>query len=417
MKLPQLITKVSDVKAPQASVPPSRVLFPLGLGTALSLVGDATMYTVLPTHTLEAGIALGGVGILLSANRVIRLFLNGPAGVALDRWPRRRLFVPALFIGALSTALYAVLDGLWPLLAARLLWGVAWSGIWVGGTAIILDVTTDQDRGRWTGLYQTWFFLGAAFGAFVGGTLTDWMGYRAAMWVGAALTAVGGLTALILLPETRKNRSDIQETQVSENTSGWREDRGLWLAISLQGVNRLVIAGVLAATVALLVQDRLVTSSIPLGVATLTGVLTAARTLLSTVAAPMAGVLSDRLGGRWQVSIGLLAISMLGMLLLGWGGPVVILVGIFLGAAASGGLQALTTAVTGDRVDAAHRGRAIGLLHTSGDLGSAIGPVFAYALLPWVGLEGVYLLCAGIFALSLFLALRYWTRRPGWQSA
>ena len=38
-----------------------RLLFALGLGTALSLMGDATIYTVLPTHTADAGITLGGV--------------------------------------------------------------------------------------------------------------------------------------------------------------------------------------------------------------------------------------------------------------------------------------------------------------------------------------------------------------------
>ena len=157
----------------KTSLRPSRVLFPLGLGTALSLMGDATLYTVLPTHTSEVGIALGSVGIILGVNRAVRVFLNSPAGLAYDRWPRRRLFVPALFIGALSTMVYAATHGFWPLLVGRLLWGLAWSGIWVGGATIILDVTTDQDRGRWTGLYQTWFFLGAALGAFAGGLLTE----------------------------------------------------------------------------------------------------------------------------------------------------------------------------------------------------------------------------------------------------
>ena len=40
-----------------AYIHPARVLFPLGLGTALSLVGDTTLYAVLPTHTAEAGVA------------------------------------------------------------------------------------------------------------------------------------------------------------------------------------------------------------------------------------------------------------------------------------------------------------------------------------------------------------------------
>ena len=76
----------------ETSIRPRTVLFPLGVGTALSLMGDGTLYTVLPTHTAEAGIALTSVGIILSVNRLVRLFLNGPAGLAYDRWPRRRRF-------------------------------------------------------------------------------------------------------------------------------------------------------------------------------------------------------------------------------------------------------------------------------------------------------------------------------------
>lgn len=122
----------------ETSIHPRQVLFPLGLGTALSLMGDGTLYTVLPTHTADAGIALSSVGIILGINRAVRLLLNGPAGLAYDRFPRRWLFVPALFIGAISTAVYAATHGFWPLLVGRLLWGLAWSGIWVGGATVIL---------------------------------------------------------------------------------------------------------------------------------------------------------------------------------------------------------------------------------------------------------------------------------------
>ena len=395
---------MSNSKTP---IHPRQVLFPLGLGTALSLMGDGTLYTVLPTHTAEAGIALSSVGIILGVNRAVRLFLNGPAGLAYDRWPRRRLFVPALFIGALSTAVYAATRGFWPMLIGRLLWGLAWSGIWVGGATIIMDVTTGRDRGRWTGLYQTWFFLGAALSALAGGLLTDWLGYSATMWFGAAVTGVGGVIALILLPETRRARPNPGDSPVEEIKPRLRANRGLWVAASLQGINRFVIAGVFAATMGLLVQDWLSSTSLTLGVATLTGVLMAGRTLLSIVAAPLAGTASDQLGSRWGVAGWGLAIGIIGMALVAWGEPLAILAGISLGAVAGGSVQALVTALTGDLVSQAQRGRAIGLLHTAGDLGSAIGPPAAYALMPWIGLGGVYLLCAGLFAAGLALVMLF----------
>ena len=384
----------------ETSIHPRQVLFPLGLGTALSLMGDGTLYTVLPTHTADAGIALSSVGIILGVNRAVRLLLNGPAGLAYDRFPRRWLFVPALFIGAISTAVYAATHGFWPLLVGRLLWGLAWSGIWVGGATIILDVTTGQDRGRWTGMYQTWFFLGAALSTFAGGLLTDWVGYSATMWFGTAATALGGVIALILLPETRDMRQQ-DDPPIEENVPRLRSNRDLLVAASLQGINRFVTAGVLAATMGLLAQKWLASASLTLGVATLTGALMAGRTLLSMASAPLAGTASDWLGSRWGVAACGLAVGAIGMALVAWGGPVAILAGILLAAIAGGSVQALVTALTGDVVSQAQRGRAIGLLHTAGDLGSAIGPPAAYALIPWVGLGGAYLLCTGLFVAGL----------------
>jgi MFS family permease len=335
-------------------------------------------------------------------------------GLAYDRSFRRRLFVPALFVGAISTVIYAATYGFWPLLVGRLLWGLAWSGIWVGGTTIILDVTIDQDRGRWTGFYQTWFFLGAAFGSFTGGLLTDQIGYRTAMWIGAAVTALGGLNALLMLPETRGVRPEIISTSVSNFSLTWYRNPGLWVVAVLQGINRFVFAGVLAATMALLVQDQMSSIISPaVGVATLTGVLMAGRTVMSVVAAPLSGTLSDRLGSRWVVTVGGLVIGALSMLLLGYTSPVSILVGVLLGAVAGGSIQALVTALTGDLVGKRQRGRAIGLLHTAGDLGSAAGPLVAYGLLVWVGLSGVYVLSAVLFLVGAAIALWYSRSQAG----
>ena len=398
-------------------------MLPLGLSTALSLMGDATLYTVLPTHTADAGITLAGVGVILGVNRAVRLFLNGPAGLAYDRWPRRRLFVSALFVGALSTAIYGATQSFWPLFAARLLWGLAWSGIWVGGATMILDVATDRERGRWTGFYQTWFFLGGAAGALGGGLLTDRLGYAWTMWIGATLTAIGGLVALFLLPETRGIRKAIQDSitdqhpsppspfSASTNSLSLRANAPLWFAALLQGINRFAVSGVMSATMGLLVRDHLPIGGTILGVASLTGILMAGRTVLSMLSAPLAGILSDRAGSRWAVLLCALAIGMAGMALVAWSVPMSILAGVLAVAVSRGSVQSLVTSLTGDLASQGQRGRAIGILHTAGDFGSAIGPSLAYALLPWVGLRGVYLLCTMLFAVSMVVTFRFSRRQ------
>ena len=41
-----------------SNLPPWRILLPAAIGTCLSLMGDASLYTVLPTHTVAAGVAV-----------------------------------------------------------------------------------------------------------------------------------------------------------------------------------------------------------------------------------------------------------------------------------------------------------------------------------------------------------------------
>jgi MFS family permease len=101
------------------------------------------------------------------------------------------------------------------------------------------------------------------------------------------------------------------------------------------------------------------------------------------------------------------------MMLLSQGNYLAILLGIIMSAIAGGSLQALSTAIAGDAVNMRHRGRAIGLLHTSGDLGSALAPPIAYALLPLIGLAGVYTLSASLFGVGAVLVLGIILRKSG----
>jgi len=229
---------------------PGRVLLPAAIGTCLSLMGDASLYTVLPTQTAAAGVSVASVGILLSANRFIRLVLNGPAGMAYDRWRRRPLFVSALFIGAFSTAIYGLTEGFWPLLLGRLLWGLAWAGIWIGGHTMVLDIANDGNRGRWVGIYQLSFFLGASGGALLGGLLTDTVGYHQAMVINAALTLVGVVVALIFLPETRGLKQGAADSHPlpAALASNPAEKVEFTSAAALYAVNRLAMTGFLQCT-------------------------------------------------------------------------------------------------------------------------------------------------------------------------
>ncbi len=370
---------------------------------------------MLPTHTFDAGVALASVGILLSANRFIRLFLNGPAGVAYAALPRRRLFVPALFLGAASSAVYALTTGFWPLLMGRLLWGLSWAGIWVGGNTIVLDISDPESRGRLIGLYQVSFYLGAGSGALLGGVLTDLVGYHNAMGIASFLAFSGAVAALVFLPETRKLQVErLKPISGAGHTdapspSGSRLELGA--ATALQAVNRLALPGLLSSTFGLLLLSRfgamIEIAGRSVGVATVTGLALGSMTFISMAASPFIGTLADKTSARWRVIGAGLAPGVLGFLLLALGSPTGIILGLPLTAVAGASNQGLSTVVVGDLGIAGRHSRQLGLMFTAGDFASAVGPPLAYALLPSIDIAGVYLLGAALFAAMLLAATAF----------
>jgi MFS family permease len=121
-------------------------------------------------------------------------------------------------------------------------------------------------------------------------------------------------------------------------------------------------------------------------------------TLTSMLAAPVAGHWSDRLGNRWGVAAAGLLAGAIGLGILAAGLPAVIAVGVILAAIAGSSNQSLATTIVGDLAERSRRSRSLGWMHTFGDLTSAIAPPLAYALIPWIGLSGLYLACAVLLA-------------------
>lgn len=396
----------------------ARLLLPLGAGLALSLAGDSTIYAVLPNQIDVVGINLGVVGILLGANRLIRIPGNIIAGFLNDRLGRRRLFLLGLFLGVLSTLTYSLVTGFWQLLAGRLLWGIAWALINVGGYTMIIDYSTSADRGRMTGFYQTAFMLGLTISPLAGGALTDALGFRSALRACAAISATGLGIALLALPETRQPGG--------ERTGGtWRViarftltrvchvlrqmDRRILLASGLYMMVLFVNSGVLMSTISLYLRQRwgmaIEVGGVVVGVALLAGVMLAVRSTLGMVAGPLAGICSDRLRSRWPVVHAGLLLGIVGFLTLTLLGDVwVVFAGVALVSASTGTLAAALTALVGDAAEDDRPGVTMGGLATAGDIGSATGPLLAYALAASTDLRWAYGACAAALSLGLLAA-------------
>ncbi|UCC88648.1 MAG: MFS transporter [Anaerolineales bacterium] len=374
---------------------PQRVLTLLGAGTAISLLGDATLYAVLPNPPIaaQAGVTMAMVGVLLGVNRGTRLLLNGPVGVLYDRLPRRRLLITSLVLGVISSIMYAAGWGFWPWLAGRVVWGVAWSLLSIGCNAVVLDISTDENRGRHSGQYQMWFFVGVAFSSFLGGLFTDVFGFRPGLWLDAALIGGAALLWLFFLPETRPAQPRERPASNPRPSFSWR----ILLAVALPiFAVRFLSWGVLAATTILWLAGlfgegvRLSNRLIP--IATLTGSFIALSTITSISSAPIAGFLSDRLSRRWPVVAGAVLLGGAGVWLMSAKLPALALIGGFVAPVMGGSVETLVPAVVGDRFGRAQRGRALGLVYTLADLGSTLGPPLALGLLNagWVSLGRIY---------------------------
>jgi MFS family permease len=395
------------------------LLLPLGAAVSLSLAGDSTLYAVLANQADVVGVSLAAVGVLLGANRLIRIPGNPLAGILNDRFGRRRLFLLGMFLGMLSTLAYGWAYGFWPMLAARLLWGTAWALINVGGYTMVLDRSTAADRGRMTGFYQTSYMLGLSLSPVIGGALTDALGFRAAVRICALITSMGLVIALLFLPETRQVRSAVQPGRGSfhirlsvrpllRRLRGM--DRQVWAVAFLYLVIFLVSNGVLMSTVSLYLAQRWGTSisvgSLAVGVSSVAGAMLSMRAALGVVAGPLAGSVSDRLRDRWPVAAMALLITLAGFALLTQRiGVLLAFAAVMLVAFGSGALIAVLAALVGDRVAGGRPGVAMGALATAGDIGSAIGPLLGYALAVRLDLRWVYALCAVILGLGLLIAL------------
>ena len=105
----------------------------VALAVAATLLGDSMLYAVMPSQPEAWALSVPAVGILLSANRLVRLLTNSVAAVAFERFGSRAPFTFALALSVVVTLTYGWATAFVVLLIARLAWGTCWSLLRLGG--------------------------------------------------------------------------------------------------------------------------------------------------------------------------------------------------------------------------------------------------------------------------------------------
>ena len=382
---------------------PERLVITVGGAIGLCILGDSFLYGTLPIEAGNLNIALPLVGILLSANRLVRLLSNTWASSVFEKLGPRRPFILAAILGLITTATYGLGWGFGVFLLARMGWGIAWSGLRQGGYQAVWT-GGDKAKGRMMGMLWGMIRLGSASSVLIGGYLRDRFGFRTGVWGITAATSLSIPVALgIQWPaETQK----VTRSQVSFY-QGWR------VALKTAPGRRLLLAGfvhsafegVLISTTSLFLAGRLGTNVLFPGmgarIGTLAGLLLAIRWISDMIFGPMIGILSDRIGQvRTLVLLALvLLICMVGVVNLN-GMPLIVCLSILF-IASAGLLISLAALANGVALQAERPHIYVGVYATAVDGGAAIGPLLAYFATGLIGLAGQYVLAAVVLILSI----------------
>lgn len=398
-----------------------KAIYLLGFSVAFALAGDLTLYAVLPVYTSSQGFELAAVGMILSANRLVRLPLNPLVGLLLSRRARRPFLLTGLGLGILSNVIYILAPDEKLFLAGRVLWGIAWSLIYIASYCMILDITTAENRAWGSGTLQSFYFLSLAFYPLLGGFLSDTLGFNTALLVCALFAGAGFLLAALLLPETYQNapptndpgaRGQFLPQQILPTLKqGWLELRILLnrtnISISyLQLLVFMVGEGLFMSTITLFIARHLDISVTLYGIgikaAAMGGAILALRSILSSGIAPLAGKVSDRWKNRWGILAFGNALGALGMIwVAGVATPALFLAGVILVALYSGVTTAILPALVEEVNPGQPVGKLMGLLTTFGDIGMAAAPLLAYNLLEEFSLQTIYTVGAVLLSSGL----------------
>lgn len=393
---------------PESPAPPGgyRLVVAAGAAVGMSLLGDSLLYNLLPREAEQLGIPVAAVGVLLSANRWVRLASNSGVSRLYERLGPRIPFLTATVLALIATTVYGVGWGFAAFLVARLGWGVAWSALRQGGYQAVW-AGSDTARGRLMGVFWGTVRLGGATSVLLGGYLRDRFGYQFALGAVACATALAFPLALAIRWPAMSPQRRTPETG-GPGPRSWRGTFGFkargWLLGS--GFLHGVFDGAFISTLSLFLAGRL-GSDQPLSAltATVAGALLAVRWLAGPAIGPTLGALSDR-SGQPRMVVLLTAVLLSGVAgTVGLAGLWPILFASLVFAAGAGLSVTLSAAASGMAIRSDRPHRFVGVYTTAADAGLAAGPLLAYSRSSADSLGMLYLAAA---AMLMTVVLLYW---------
>jgi EmrB/QacA subfamily drug resistance transporter len=180
----------------------------LALGMMLGALDQTVVATALPTIVGE----LGGLDHL---SWVVTAYLLTSTACCLvygklgDLYGRKQVFQSAIAIFLLGSALSGLAQNMGQLIAFRALQGVGAGGLMTLAMAIIGDVVSPRERGRYQGYNAGIFGLASIGGPLLGGFIVDTVGWRWVFYINLPIGIMGLVMASLVLRTPSERREHV----------------------------------------------------------------------------------------------------------------------------------------------------------------------------------------------------------------
>ena len=364
---------------------------------------------VLPAFATDLGAGPELLGVIVAASTITGVFFKLPAGTLSDMLGRKRMMVLGALFFAFPPFLYPLVNDPWSLLALRFVHGFA-TAIFSPVAAAYVAGLREQGRGARLGWFASANDIGATGGPMIGGFLL----YFTASYPVTYLT-VGGLGVLtlvivLLLPEIEPAR--VRETKTfGQRMAEFRQGVGEVLSVPPILIASSIEAVMYFGYAAFLGFLPIYAKQVGLNNAEIALVL-GAQLVAAMIVKPLAGTLSDRLGRKLVIIVGLLfCVVALPLIFRSESFAAFALMSALLGIGV-GTVTPVTNALIADLASAKRLGAAMGVFGTVFDFGEAIGPIVAGFLIGSLGYAATFDVLAGM-TLAATVLLMFVVREPG----
>lgn len=183
-------------------LPPRQVLIILGsllLGMLLAALDQTIVATALPTIVGDLGGA-EHISWIITAYLLAATVSTPLWGKLGDLYGRKFFFQLSIVIFLVGSALSGLATSMLWLIVSRALQGLGGGGLIVGAQAIVGDVVSPRERGKYQGLFGAVFAVTTVIGPLIGGLLTQHASWRWVFYVNLPIGAVALVITAIVLP-------------------------------------------------------------------------------------------------------------------------------------------------------------------------------------------------------------------------